>query len=413
MSSPMLSTSFDGAIAPASALPDPAQSALVIVDATPEALPAGTPAAETLRRLLTAARRAQTVILFLQPERGADEANLDDSLAPQPGPSEFVVRTLGGSPFGTSTFGLVLRANGITDLVRAGSDESLGIACTVRDAAVRGYRARRADVPQMADAIAAAWLAARPGPRNWHAEAKQAALLRTLDERLAPQHTALVLIDVQNDFVSPTGATGRREAMPMVDRATARIPVLLRQARDTGCLVVHVRAEYGQHVRHVGSPYRFPSTRTHEGAVWSASAAELDGNHEFPPGEVEVCLRGSWGGQVIDAVAPLPGEPVITKHRFSAFIDTPLEALLRARGIRTLVFAGVTTNCCIESSARDASMLDFYLVVAEDCVGTKNSVRHLHEASLEQLRTYFALVEPSERIIDAWQAHVPVALATQ
>lgn len=407
----MQSTSFDRAAAPASALPDPAQSALVIVDATPEALLAGSPAADTLRRLLAAARQAQVLVLFLQAERDAAAAGWDADLAPQPRPSEFVIRTLGGSPFGTSTFGLVLRANGIRDIVLAGSDAALGISCTVRDAAVRGYRARHAAADGSADAIAAAWRAAWPGPRNWHAEAKQASLLRTLEDRLAPQHTALVLIDVQNDFVSPAGATGRREAMPMVDRATARIPVLLQQARESGCLVVHVRAEYGQHVRHVGSPYRFPSARTPEGAVWSASAAELADSHEFPPGEVEVCLRDSWGGQVIDAVAPRPGEPVITKHRFSAFIDTPLEALLRARGIRTLVFAGVTTNCCIESSARDASMLDFYLVVAEDCVGTKNSVRHLHEASLEQLRTYFALVEPSERIIDAWQAHVPAALA--
>lgn len=410
----MQSTSFNGAPAPAlpCAMPDPAQSALVIVDATPDALPADSAAADTLRRLLAAARQAQVLVLILQSERdAAAAADCDKGLTPQPGASEFVIRTLGGSPFGTSAFGLVLRANGITELVLAGSDAALGIACTVRDAAVRGYHARRADVQHVADAIAAAWLAAAPGPRNWHAEAKQAALLRTLDERLAPEHTALVLIDVQNDFVSPDGATGRREAMPMVDRATARIPVLLQQARDTGCLVVHVRAEYGQHVRHVGSPYRFPSTRTPEGAVWSASAAELDGDHAFPPGEVEVCLRGSWGGQVINAVAPRPCEPVITKHRFSAFIDTPLEALLRARGIRTLVFAGVTTNCCIESSARDASMLDFYLVIAEDCVGTKNSVRHLHEASLEQMRTYFALVEPSERIIDAWQAHAPALLA--
>lgn len=366
-----------------------------------------------MRELLDAARRAQALVIFLKPQRTDDEpADLCPGVTPRPGPSELVIRTMGGSPFGTSTFGLVLRANGITDVVLAGNDEALGISCTARDAKARGYRTHHVPFDTSTATVVAAWKDAAPGPRNWHADAKQAALLRTLDERLAPEHTALILIDVQNDFVSPRGATGRREAMPMVDRAAASIPALLQQARETGCMVVHVQAEYGQHVRHVGSPYRFPSSKTREGAVWSASAAELDDSHAFPPGEVEVCLRGSWGGEVIEAVRPIAGEHRITKHRFSAFIDTPLEALLRSRGIRTLVFAGVTTNCCIESSARDAAMLDFYLVVADDCVGVKNSVRHLHDASLEQLRTYFARVEPSQRIIDAWRAHLPVELAS-
>ena len=80
--------------------------------------------------------------------------------------------------------------------------------------------------------------------------------------------------------------------------------------------------------------------------------------------------------------------------------------MLRARGIRTLIFAGVTTNCCIESSVRDASMLDFHVVVAGDAVGVKDSVAALHAASLEQMRTYFALVEPVERITEALHSHV-------
>jgi len=400
----------DGSV-PATARLDPASTALVIIDATPDTVDPHGRSAEDLRALLAAARRAQVLVLFLQPPSAMGDAEPLPALAPQPGASEFVVSTVGGSPFGTSTFGLMLRANGIRDLVLAGSDQALALSCTARDAVVRGYRAHR--VIDRGDALAVSqhWNDAPPGPRNWQADVKQAALLRTLEERIAPEHTALILIDVQNDFVSPGGATGRREAMPMVDRAAARIPALLQQARETGCMVVHVRAEYGQHVRHVGSPYRFPSRKTREGAVWSASAAELAEKHVFPPGEVEVCLPRSWGAEEIDAVKPLPGEHEITKHRFSAFIDTPLEALLRSRGIRTLVFAGVTTNCCIESSARDAAMLDFYLVVADDCVGVKNSVQHLHEASLEQLRTYFALVEPSQRIIDAWRAPRPLELA--
>lgn len=381
----------------------PGQTALVMVDTTSANLTGRADEAAQLHALLVAARTARVFTVFLVPLEG-DEP-MPSSLVPQPGEHEFVVRVPAAGPFGTSTFNLLLRANGITDVVFAGGDGQLALSCAARDAAARGLRVGLANDAATLFSVVTRWIDEPDGPRGWQPEVKHASWLRTLEQRVNPAHTALVLIDVQNDFVSPQGATGRREGMPLVDAAAARIPVLLADAREAGCTIVHVTAEYGQHVRHIGSPYRLPSTRTREGAVWSVSAGEMGDGHEFPADEVEVCLPGEWGAQAIDAVAALPGEIRITKHRFSAFIDTPLETLLRARGIRTLIFAGVTTNCCIESSVRDASMLDFYVVVAEDGVGVKRSVTALHEASLEQMRTYFALVEPIERIGDALRTH--------
>lgn len=396
----MTSTNHRAAAARTSALP-PRSTALVLVEAGEAALAGQPEQTVRLHALVAAARKAQVLTVFLAPLSGAAWAA---GLAPQPGEHEFVVRVADAAgPFGASTLGLLLRANNITGLVLAGNDAQLAVSCATRDAMARGFAAvsDSAALP----GIAEAWLAEPPGERNWQPEVKHAALLRTLEARVAPEHTALVLIDMQNDFVAIQGAVGRREPMPLVERATARIPTLLAHARAAGCTIVHVNAEYGQHVRYVGSPYRFPSAHTREGAVWSVSATELADGHEFPSDEVEVCLPGSWGREPLDAVRALPGELQITKHRFSAFVDTPLEVLLRARGIRTLIFAGVTTNCCVESSVRDASMLDFYVVVAADGVGTKSSVEALHVASLEQMRTYFALVEPIERIGQALASH--------
>ena len=137
--------------------------------------------------------------------------------------------------------------------------------------------------------------------------------------------------------------------------------------------------------------------------MWTESAADLSGEVRFGEDNVEVCLPGSWGGAFIDGIEPLPGEAVLPKHRFSAFADTGLDLMLRARGIETVVVAGVTTNCCVETTSREAVMRDFYLVVVEDCVAVKDHLKDLHDASLESLGLYFGLVRPSSTIIETWQ----------
>ena len=164
-----------------------------------------------------------------------------------------------------------------------------------------------------------------------------------------------------------------------------------------GVAVIHVRAEYGALYRGIGSPYRFPATASMDAAVWTASAADLASGASFGEDEVEVCLPGTWGAQFVDGIVPQPDEPVVTKHRFSAFVDTGLELMLRARGIKTVILAGVTTNCCVESTAREVAMRDYYLVVAEDCVAVKDKLRSLHDASLESMRLYFGQVRPASR----------------
>jgi nicotinamidase-related amidase len=99
---------------------------------------------------------------------------------------------------------------------------------------------------------------------------------------------------------------------------------------------------------------------------------------------------------------PRADEPVIVKHRYSAFRDTGLDVLLRANGIRTIIVGGVTTNCCVESTVREAAMHDFYVVVAEDCVAVKDRIADLHAASLTAQGLYFALVRPLADLRAAW-----------
>jgi nicotinamidase-related amidase len=176
----------------------------------------------------------------------------------------------------------------------------------------------------------------------------------------------------------------------------------LVSAREAGLMIVHVRAEYGPLYRNVGSPYRYPAQGRREPAVWSASAGEPGAGGSFGAGEVEVCLKDTPGADFVAGMEPLPGEPVVVKHRYGAFRDTGLDVLLRANNIRTLVVGGVTTNCCVESAVREAAMRDFYVVVAADCVAVKDRIADLHRASLESQSLYFALVRPLAELRAAW-----------
>jgi nicotinamidase-related amidase len=270
---------------------------------------------------------------------------------------------------------------------------------------MRGYRIATPTTAAEATVIATAWRADRSNHRGWQPGGKAAELLSSLEARIDPRHAALVLIDVQNDFCDSRGAAGRTgDTIEMIGSAVARIKALLAAAREAGVTVIHVRAEYGALYRGIGSPYRFPATGVMEPAVWTASAADLAGGTSFAENEVEVCLPGTWGAQFVDGIVPLPDEPVVTKHRFSAFVDTGLELMLRARGIKTVILAGVTTNCCVESTAREVAMRDYYLVVAEDCVAVKDKLRSLHDASLESMRLYFGQVRPATELTRIWRA---------
>jgi nicotinamidase-related amidase len=319
-------------------------------------------------------------------------------------PNEIRVQSDRDGVFLVSNIDLILRSNGIRAILLAGDTPAALLDSVVQFAKHRGYFCAEASALDLTR-VQAAWDTSRHARRNWQSDWKSGELLVTLADRIHPRHAALVLIDVQNDFCDRRGAVGRlNDSITMIEGAVARTKELLAGARAASLFVVHVRAEYGALFRNSGSPYRFPADGRREPAVWTASAADLSRGAMFPPDAVEVCLTGSWGGEFVEGIAPQQGEAVVTKHRFSAFVDTGLDLMLRSRGIRTVVLAGVITNCCVESTARDAVMRDFYLVVAEDCVAVKDKLADLHAASLESMGLYFGLVRPSTELMTIWKS---------
>lgn len=388
--------------------------------------------AERVGALVAAARRAGTFIIWvratydlvhqgaalaeqmakggrdpLRCAEGSWEAEWLEPLAPDTAaPNEVVITKHRYSAFWDTEIDLYLRSNGIRSVVLTGVVTSGCVDSTARDAFFRNYRVVLAEdacadnakarhdaslgklsmtvgVACPAAQVIELWDAAPPGPRGWHAEVKQALTLTDLDAMVHPRHAAFVIIDMQNDFCHPDGLMGRRgEDVSHNATIVPVIAALLAAARRAGAMVVHVHGQYG---------------------LASGSPVSLFGAGG-PRVAMDICLPGSWGAQPLEEFAPAPGEPVVVKHRLSAFIDTGLDQLLRGNGIRSMVVVGTATQACVESTVRDARFHDYHVVVAEDAVGARGRHRPMHDASLEVMRTYFAEVVPAARILDCWRA---------
>jgi len=204
-------------------------------------------------------------------------------------------------------------------------------------------------------------------------------VLLTLPQKVDPRHTTVLVIDVQNDFCAPNGyydLTGAHLAG--IHDMIPRLQRLLSDARHAGVPVIFVAAGYD--AEYVSSVQRERHLRRF-GRV------------------LPVCPSGTWGADFF-GVAPLPGEPVIVKRRYSAFHGTDLDLLLRNRAIRTLVLVGVATNVCVETAARDGYMRDYYVVIVGDCTAARDN--EAHRAALANVEANFGVVATADLLASAW-----------
>ncbi len=205
-------------------------------------------------------------------------------------------------------------------------------------------------------------------------------------EKAAPRHTALVVIDMQNDFIANEGLLAREGRDVSQAQAMAHeLPKLLKTARDAGVFVVFVRNVYTT------------DNNFYLSDVWLEQAArKRQGGYTRIP----VCAENSWSGDFYGEVRPLPGEPIVTKHRYSAFYNTDLDTILRANGIRTVVLTGVVTNVCVETSAREAFVRDYYVALVKD--GTAAYSRAEHEMTLANIDRFFGEVTSIAELQSLW-----------
>jgi len=202
----------------------------------------------------------------------------------------------------------------------------------------------------------------------------------TLDDLVDPKKSALVVIDVQNDYAKTYGKM-------LFPETVKNLRSVINEARRIGVLVIYIQdtllsgrlSDSPAWIRH----YMIPEKTDDPNAI-SADAED-----------------GSVGHQIIDEINPLPNELVVKKYRSSAFVGTSLDLLLRSNGIRNFIATGLVTQGCVESTCRDASN-EYFVVVLRDCVDSNK--KDLHEANLKIMESRYDVID-STQLLSAWKKY--------
>lgn len=201
--------------------------------------------------------------------------------------------------------------------------------------------------------------------------------------RVVERHTALILVDMQNDFVSSAGAMARFGFdVADVQGIVAPLGALLDVARRNGTTVVHTRML--NDVRRNALSWN---------AFW---------------GDPIVTLPGSWGAEFIPSLSPLPTEIVIEKYSYGAFFGTSLDTALRAAGIDTIAVAGTGPNICSGDTMHQGFALGYHVIAVSDCLacfsrrGPDHSAR-MKEVGLYVIENHYGRVIESADLIRSWE----------
>ena len=199
---------------------------------------------------------------------------------------------------------------------------------------------------------------------------------------ISPGRTALLVIDMQIDFASRHGALGQAG----IDLST--VPAALTAAERLAATA-----------RKSGAPVVFVGLQTSAGADSPAWAERMRRRGGDPDAEGALCREGSDGAAFVGPT-PEPGDIVVAKRRYSGFFRTDLDARLKRLGVDTLVVCGLTTECCVDCTVRDAFHLDYHVFIAGDACAAYDPA--LHEGALQSLDLNCAIVTRTDDIVTAW-----------
>jgi ureidoacrylate peracid hydrolase len=200
--------------------------------------------------------------------------------------------------------------------------------------------------------------------------------------RLKPSETAVIVVDMQNAYASAGGYVDLAGFdVSAAAGAIAKTKLVLEAARAAGVTVVFFQNGWDKDYVEAGTP---GSPNWHKSNALKTMRAR-------PALAGTLLAKGTWDYAIVDALQPQPGDIVIPKTRYSGFFNTNIDSVLRARGIRTLVFTGVATNVCVESSLRDAFHLEYFGVVLEDATNHLGP-DFIQKASLFNIEKFFGWV---------------------
>ncbi len=200
---------------------------------------------------------------------------------------------------------------------------------------------------------------------------------------IAPRRTAVLVIDMQVDFASPDGALGGAVDFSTVGPALEAAVRLVDAARASDVPVVFVGLK---------------TEAETDSSTWRERMRRLGGDPESDSG---LCRADTYGAEFYGP-KPAPGERVVFKTRYSGFHGTNLDATLKAMKVDTLVACGLTTECCVDCTVRDAFHLDYHVFISTDACAAYEP--DFHGPALKSLEANCAILTDVEAVASAWEA---------
>jgi nicotinamidase-related amidase len=193
---------------------------------------------------------------------------------------------------------------------------------------------------------------------------------------ISKAHTALLVMDFENDIVHPEGAFKDFGFAQMVadNNVLDKTSQLLAAARSSGVTVIYVSVKFRE-----GYPER------------PANSGLWQGLHG-----ANALVEGTWGSQIHDQLTPEKGEPIVTKRGVSAFAASDIEQILHNKRIGTLILAGVATNFVVEGTARQACDLGYDTIVVGDCCASMS--QEAHDSSLNTALPFLCTVSTLDEV---------------
>jgi ureidoacrylate peracid hydrolase len=200
--------------------------------------------------------------------------------------------------------------------------------------------------------------------------------------RVAADETAIVVIDMQNAYASPGGYVDLAGFDISGAASTiGRIAQVVETARGAGVQVVFLQNGWDAEYVEAGGPGS-PNWHKSNALKTMRARPELAGR---------LLARGGWDYELVEALRPQPGDISLHKTRYSAFFNSQLDSVLRARGIRNIVFVGIATNVCVESTLRDGFHLEYFGVMLEDATHHLGP-QFLQDATVYNVEKFFGWV---------------------
>ena len=208
--------------------------------------------------------------------------------------------------------------------------------------------------------------------------------------------TALLVVDMQNAFASRGGMLDLAGVdVSAAADVIANARLVCEAARHAGLPVVYLTIGYPADLSTAGGPDS-PNPHKELALCLMRERPELRG---------KLLTFGTWDFEIVDALAPSPGDTVIVKSRYSGFHGTDLDSVLRSRGVRNLLMIGIASNVCVESTLRDAYFLEYWPVMVADATMPAGSPA-IQQATEYNVRTFFGWVTTSEDLATALRSAV-------